>query len=92
MPVQGNVYMLVGDGANITVQVGDQGVLLVDTGLAKMSDNLLAAVRSLSDKPIRYIIDTSDDPDHIGGNEKRCEGRQYDSRRERRGRYRRKCG
>jgi cyclase len=68
-PVQGNVYMLVGDGANITVQVGDQGVLLVDTGLAKMSDKLLAAVRSLSDKPIRYIIDTNDDPDHLGGNE-----------------------
>jgi len=69
MPVQGNVYMLVGDGANITVQVGDQGVLLVDTGLAKMSDNLQAAVRRLSDKPIRYIIDTNDDPDHVGGNE-----------------------
>ena len=69
-PVQGNVYMLVGDGANITVQVGDQGVLLVDTGLARMSDNLLAAVRTLSDKPIRYIIDTNDDPDHVGGNEK----------------------
>jgi len=51
------------------VQVGDQGVLLVDTGLAKMSDKLLAAVRSLSDKPIRYIIDTNDDPDHLGGNE-----------------------
>jgi cyclase len=68
-PVQGNVYMLVGDGANITVQVGDQGVLLVDTGLAKMSDKLLVAVRSLSDKPIRYIIDTDDDPDHVGGNE-----------------------
>ncbi len=68
-PVQGSVYMLVGDGANITVQVGDQGVLLVDTGLARMSDNLLAAVRTLSDKPIRYIIDTNDDPDHVGGNE-----------------------
>ena len=63
------MYVLVGDGANITVQVGDQGVLLVDTGLAKMSDNLLAAVRTLSDKPIRYIIDTNDDPDHVGGNE-----------------------
>lgn len=61
--------MLVGDGANITVQVGDQGVLLVDTGLAKMSANLLAAVRSLSDKPVRYIVDTNDDPDHVGGNE-----------------------
>jgi cyclase len=69
MPVQGNVYMLVGDGANITVQVGGQGALLVDAGLATMSDKLLATVRTLSDKPIRYIIDTSDDPDHVGGNE-----------------------
>jgi cyclase len=69
MRVQGNIYMLVGDGANITVQVGDQGVLLVDTGLATMSDKLLAAVRTLSDKPIRYIVDTNDDPDHAGGNE-----------------------
>jgi cyclase len=69
LPVQGNVYMLVGDGANIAVQVGGQGVLLVDAGLATMSDKLLATVRTLSDKPIRYIIDTSDDPDHVGGNE-----------------------
>ncbi len=70
LPVQGNIYMLVGAGANITVQIGDTGVLLVDTGLAAMSDQVLAAVRTLSDKPIRFIIDTTDDPDHIGGNEK----------------------
>lgn len=70
LPVQGNIYMLVGAGANITVQVGDTGVLLVDTGLAAMSDQILAAVRTLSDKPIRFIIDTTDDPDHVGGNEK----------------------
>ncbi len=70
LPVQGNVYMLVGAGANITVQVGETGVLLVDTGLAAMSDQVLAAVRTLSDKPIRFIIDTTDDPDHVGGNEK----------------------
>ncbi len=69
LPVQGNVYMLVGAGANITVQVGNTGVLLVDTGLASTSDKLLAAVRTLSDKPIRYIVDTTDDPDHAGGNE-----------------------
>jgi cyclase len=69
MPVQGNVYVLVGAGANITVQVGDSGLLLVDTGIAAMSDRVLAAVRTLSDKPIRYIVDTTDDPDHVGGNE-----------------------
>ena len=69
-PVQGNIYMLVGAGANITVQVGETGVLLVDDGLATMSDQVLAAVRTLSDKPIRFIIDTTDDPDHVGGNEK----------------------
>jgi glyoxylase-like metal-dependent hydrolase (beta-lactamase superfamily II) len=69
LPVQGNIYMLVGAGANITVQVGSTGVLLVDTGLAAMSNKVLAAVRTLSDKPIRYIVDTTDDPDHIGGNE-----------------------
>jgi cyclase len=69
LPVQGNVYMLVGAGANIAVQVGNTGVLLVDTGLAAMGDKVLAAVRTLSDKPIRYIVDTTDDPDHAGGNE-----------------------
>jgi cyclase len=70
LPVQGNIYMLVGAGANITVQIGDTGVLLVDTGLAAMSDQVLAAVHTLSDKPIRFIIDTTDDPDHVGGNER----------------------
>lgn len=67
--VQGNVYMLVGAGANITVQAGNDGVLIVDTGTAAMSQQVLAAVRSISDKPIRYVIDTCADPDHVGGNE-----------------------
>lgn len=66
--VQGNVYMLVGAGANITVQAGDDGVLLVDTGTSAMSQQVLAAIRTISDKPIRYIINTSADPDHVGGN------------------------
>jgi cyclase len=66
--VQGNVYMLVGAGGNITLQVGDEGVLLVDTSVEQMSDKVLAAIRSLSDKPIRYIINTHAHADHVGGN------------------------
>jgi cyclase len=67
--VQGNVYMLVGAGGNITVQIGDDGVLLVDTGLAANVDKVVAAIRTLSDKPIRYIINTHVHPDHVGGND-----------------------
>ncbi|HXX44712.1 MAG TPA: MBL fold metallo-hydrolase [Candidatus Acidoferrales bacterium] len=69
LPVQGNVYMLVGAGGNITVQAGDDGVLFVDTGVAQMSDKVLAAARGISTKPIRYIINTHMHPDHTGGNE-----------------------
>ena len=69
MHVQGNVYMLVGAGGNITVQAGDDGVLVVDTGVTRMSDKVLAAIKSISNKPIRYVINTSADLDHVGGNE-----------------------
>ena len=67
--VQGNVYMLVGAGANIAVQIGDEGVLVVDTGSAPMREKVLAAIRKLSTKPIRWIINTHAHPDHTGGNE-----------------------
>ena len=46
--------MLVGAGGNIAVQIGDEGVLVADTGTAQMSEKVLAAIRKLSDKPIRY--------------------------------------
>lgn len=69
--VQGNVYMLVGAGGNVTVQVGDQGVLVVDTQFAPMADKLLAEIRKLAgNKPIRYVIDTHVHGDHVGGNER----------------------
>ena len=61
--------MLVGAGANVAVQIGDDGVLVVDTGVAASREALLAAIRQLSDKPIRWIVNTSDDLDHTGGNE-----------------------
>ena len=69
LPVQGNINMLVGAGGNITVQAGDEGILLVDSGLAPMSDNVLEAIRPLSKRPLVYIINTDDREDHIGGNE-----------------------
>jgi cyclase len=67
--VQGNVHMLVGAGANIAVQTGEEGVLVVDTGNTARRAEVLAAVRRLSDRPIRWIIDTAADADHTGGNE-----------------------
>jgi glyoxylase-like metal-dependent hydrolase (beta-lactamase superfamily II) len=69
IPVQGNVYMIAGAGGNIAVQVGNEGVLVVDTGLAGTSDAVLAEIRKLSDKPLQYILNTHFHPDHTGGNE-----------------------
>jgi cyclase len=68
LKVQGNVYMLAGPGGNTTVQVGDVGVLVVDTQVASASDKLLAAIRSISPKPIHYIINTNGRSEAIGGN------------------------
>jgi cyclase len=69
LKVQGNVYLLTGAGSNVTVQVGDTGVLVVDTGVAERADQVVAAIRTLSDKPIQYIINTHMHPDHTGGND-----------------------
>ena len=68
--VQGNVHMIVGAGANIAVQVGDDGVMVVDTGAAGTSEKVLAAIKALApDKEIRWIINTTFRTDHTGGNE-----------------------
>src|SRR5262249_22126869 len=68
--ISGGVYLLVGGGANVLVQIGNEGVLVVDTGAANMTDKILAAVRELSKKEIRWIVNTTLDTDHVGGNEK----------------------
>jgi glyoxylase-like metal-dependent hydrolase (beta-lactamase superfamily II) len=67
-PVQGNVYMLVGEGGNISVQVGSDGVLLVDTMFAALAPRIAAEIKKLVPGPIRFIIDTNMDADHTGGN------------------------
>ena len=68
LKVQGNVYMLAGPGGNTVVHAGDTGVLVVDTQTAAVSDKLLAAIRTISPKPIHYIVNTSAGADRIGGN------------------------
>jgi glyoxylase-like metal-dependent hydrolase (beta-lactamase superfamily II) len=70
LPVQGSVYMLAGAGSNVTVQVGANALFVVDTNEAAMSDKILAAIKTISPLPIRYIVNTSADPDHVGGNER----------------------
>src|ERR1700722_3074760 len=65
LPVQGNVYLLSGDGGNITAQVGEDGVLLVNAGRGEMTGKLMEAIRTISDKPIHYLINTDDDPENI---------------------------
>ena len=61
--------MIPGSGGNITVQVGQEGALLVDTGNGQLTDKIIAAIRKISNKPIRVIINTNVDADHVGGNE-----------------------
>lgn len=68
LPVQGNVYMIVGAGGNIAMQVGDEGVVLVDTQFAQVSERILAAIRAMTSKPILAVINTHVHPDHVGGN------------------------
>jgi glyoxylase-like metal-dependent hydrolase (beta-lactamase superfamily II) len=107
LPVQGNVFMLMADGVNLSASVGPEGMLLVDTGTATMSDKVLATLSQLAKsvdanatrnscfgvncpgtwgwsspyinnvisspsppRPLRYIVDTNDSPEHIGGNQK----------------------
>lgn len=68
-PVQGNIYMLVGPVGNTTVQIGDDGVLVVDTQFAELSDKILEAIQTLTKGPIRYVVNTHGHPDHTGGNQ-----------------------
>ncbi len=62
--------MLSGAGSNVTVQVGPNALFVVDTNAAAMSDKILAAIKTVSPLPIRHIVNTSADPDHVGGNER----------------------
>lgn len=65
-----NFYMIAGAGSNIAVDVGVDGVVLVDAGSENNADRVLAALKKITNLPTRYIIDTNAEPDHVGGNAK----------------------
>jgi glyoxylase-like metal-dependent hydrolase (beta-lactamase superfamily II) len=69
VPVRGQIHLIGGAGGNIAAQVGDEGVLLVDTGVPEASARVVAAYQGLSEMPLRWIINTNADLDHTGGNE-----------------------
>jgi len=68
LAVRPNIHMLSSVDGNVTVQIGKDGVLLVDTPTQALAPQVLVEIRKLSPAPIRYVVNTSDDPDHASGN------------------------
>lgn len=67
-PVRGTVHYLEGRGGNIGLSVGEDGVVMIDDQFAQLTDRIVAAVREISDGPIRFVINTHIHGDHVGGN------------------------
>ncbi len=67
--VADGIYMLEGEGGNIGVSAGEDGVFLIDDQFAPLTPKITAAVRAISDQPIRFLINTHWHGDHVGGNE-----------------------
>lgn len=66
--IRPNVHVIFGAGGNITAHVGEDGIILVDSGASDRADEVLAALKSITPEPVRIIVNTSADPDHVGGN------------------------
>jgi glyoxylase-like metal-dependent hydrolase (beta-lactamase superfamily II) len=66
--VKGGVYMMTGAGGNTAVQVGNDGVLIVDTQFAPLAQKLMTEIRKLNRGPVLFIVNTHFHPDHVGGN------------------------
>src|SRR4029434_3690489 len=69
LEVRPNFFMIAGAGGNIGVQVGDDGVVVVDAGSSASAQGVVAAIKRITPKPSRYTIDTGPDADHVGANE-----------------------
>ena len=68
--IRPNFYVIGGAGGNVLAQIGPEGVIVVDSGSTDAAEGVLAAIRRVTTLPIRYIINTSMDADHVGGNER----------------------
>src|SRR5215467_1361125 len=66
--VAGSVYMLEGAGGNIGASVGEDGIVIVDDQYAPLADRIQAALKGITDKPVRFVINTHYHEDHTGGN------------------------
>lgn len=67
--VQGNIYMLSGAGVNVSIQIGDDSLVFVDTPDPEHIPEMMALIREISDRPARYVINTALDQQHIAGND-----------------------
>jgi glyoxylase-like metal-dependent hydrolase (beta-lactamase superfamily II) len=67
--VSDHVYMLVGQGGNIAISVGEDGVFMIDDQFAHLTPKILKAIQSITDKPVEFLINTHWHGDHTGGNE-----------------------
>jgi glyoxylase-like metal-dependent hydrolase (beta-lactamase superfamily II) len=67
--VRNNIYMLEGQGGNMGLIIGDDGAILIDDQFARLSDKIKAAIAEITDKPVRFVINTHLHGDHSGGNE-----------------------
>jgi cyclase len=68
--VKDNLYVIVGDGGNVAVYVTDEGVILVDDKFERNSADIMAKVKSVTDKQVKYVLNTHQHGDHTGGNAK----------------------
>ena len=69
LPLGKGVYLLMGSGGNMALSVGSDAALLVDDQFAPLSARILAAVKAVTDKPVRFVVNTHWHGDHVGGNE-----------------------
>ncbi|HTS62610.1 MAG TPA: MBL fold metallo-hydrolase [Candidatus Acidoferrales bacterium] len=67
--VTGNLWVIIGNGGNVAVMPTSEGVLLVDDKFAQDAPEIVAKVKTVSDKPIRYVLNTHQHGDHTGGND-----------------------
>lgn len=68
--VKDNLYVIIGDGGNVAVYVTDDGLIVIDDKFERDYDDIMAKIKSVSPKPVKYVLNTHQHGDHTGGNAK----------------------